>query len=127
MLKKHLYTIFFISWVVLITLLSLFSFHGIDNGIGIRIPHIDKITHFIFYCVFVVLGTLFLKEKTKKPLKINKIVLRILVVAILYGMVIEALQHIMPYDRAAEILDILANTVGAIFGGLLIKKYFSLT
>jgi VanZ family protein len=98
-----------------------------NNDTGIRIPHIDKITHFVFYCVFVVLGTLFLKEKTITTFQLNKTVLRILLIAILYGIVIEVLQHIMPYDRAAEILDVLANTIGAIFGGLLIKKYLSLT
>jgi VanZ family protein len=112
---------------VLITLLSLFSFPGIDTDRGIRIPHMDKITHFIFYGVFVVLGTLALKEKISTPFKTNKIILRIFFAAIIYGVVIEVLQYLMPYDRAAEILDALANTIGAIFGGLLIKKYLSLT
>ena len=46
-------------------------------------------------------------------------------IAILYGIAIEILQDLMPFDRAGEILDVLANTLGAIFGSLLIKKYLS--
>jgi VanZ family protein len=126
-LKKHLYTTLFISWVVLITLLSLFSFPDIDDGTGIVIPHIDKITHFTFHLIFVVLGCLFLKEKIGEAFKPNKGILIILIAAILYGILIEVLQYVMPFGRAAEIWDILANTMGALFGGLLIKKYFSLT
>lgn len=126
-LKKHIYTILFISWVVVITILSLFSFPEIDNEIGIVIPYIDKVTHFIFHLTFVVLGCLFLKEKRRETFKLNKGILIILFAAILYGILIEVLQYVMPFGRAAEIWDILANTMGALFGGLLIKKYFSLT
>jgi len=87
----------------------------------------DKMVHFIFHLIFVVLGSLFLKEKTREAFQPNKGILRILIVAILYGIVIEILQNVMPFGRAAEIWDVLANTMGALFGGLLIKKYFSLT
>lgn len=126
MLKKHLYTILFISWVVVITLLSLFSFPDLDHDNGIEIPHIDKITHFTFYFIFVVLGVLFLKEVKKERFQLKRAIIVMLGIAFLYGIAIEILQYVMPYDRAAEILDVLANTMGAIFGGLLIKKYLSL-
>lgn len=124
MLKKHLYTILFISWLVFITLLSLFSFKDTDDT-GIEIPHIDKVIHFIFYTVFAVLGCLYLKEQKKESFQLNREVLKMLGIAILYGIAIEILQDLMPFDRAAEILDVLANTLGAIFGSLLIKKYLS--
>lgn len=86
----------------------------------------DKMVHFVFHLIFVVLGSLFLKEKTRGAFQLNKVILIILISAILYGIIIEVLQNVMPFDRAAEIWDVLANTMGAIFGGLLIKKYFSL-
>ena len=124
MLKKHLHTILFISWVVFVTLLSLFSSPDIGEG-GIRIPNADKIVHFIFYCGMVALGTLFLREKTN-AFDVGKHTIWALVFAISYGVLMEILQHIMPFERAAEIWDVLANTLGAIFGVLLIKKYLSL-
>ena len=125
--KKHLFTTFFLSWVVLITSLSLFSFSGFDNAIGIGIPHMDKITHFIFHLGFVVLGYLFLKERAKGLFNEQQALLKIVITAIVYGLLIEALQYMMPFGRAAEISDVLANVGGAIFGCLLIKKYFSLS
>ncbi|GMN12002.1 hypothetical protein MTsPCn9_33040 [Croceitalea sp. MTPC9] len=110
-----------------ITSLSLFSFPELDNDTGIRIPYADKIAHFIFYFVFVVLGFFFLQERRVKPsFKPLKTTYKIMVVAIIYGILIEGLQYIMPFDRAAEFFDVLANSAGAIFGGLLIKSYLSL-
>ena len=127
MLKKHLCTILFVSWVVLITSLSLFSFSGLDTETKVfHIPHIDKITHFVFYLLFVILGFFSYKEKVKKDFLINKTIFILTLVAILYGIVIEGLQYIMAFGRAAEISDVLANTIGAVFGSLLIKKYLSL-
>ena len=126
MLKKHFYTILFISWVVFITLLSLFSFSVLETKNRIEILYFDKIVHFIFYTVFVVLGSLFLKEKKKESFQLNISIFFTLCTAIVYGLIIEILQYLLPFDRTAEILDVLANTIGAIFGGLLIKKYLSL-
>ncbi|MDT0605666.1 VanZ family protein [Croceitalea rosinachiae] len=126
MLKKHLFTILFISWMVFVTLLSLFSFSDIDES-KIWIPHMDKMVHFTFYGVMVILGTLFLKEKTKKSFQAKRDVKRMFLFALCYGIFIEVLQYLMPFDRAAEIWDVLANTLGAFFGVLLIKKYLSLT
>lgn len=107
-----------------VTLLSLFSSPDIGEG-GIHIPNADKIVHFIFYCGMVALGTLFLREKTN-AFDVGKHTIWALVFAISYGVLMEVLQHIMPFERAAEIWDVLANTLGAIFGVLLIKKYLSL-
>jgi len=113
---------------VLITLLSLFSFSGFDTDTRvIKIPNIDKIAHFIFYLAFVFLGYFSYKEKIKKDFNLNRTIFSIAIVAALYGIVIEILQYIMPFGRAAEILDVLANAIGAVFGSLLIKKYLSLT
>lgn len=109
-----------------ITLASLFSFPDIGNDDGVHIPNLDKMAHFIFHLVFVVLGTLSLKGKRKERFQLKKGILLVIGVAFLYGIVIEGLQYTMPYGRSAEIFDVLANTVGAIFGGLLVKKYLSL-
>ena len=111
---------------MLITLLSLFSFSGIDTTTVITIPHMDKIIHFTFYLVFVVLGFFFYGERFKKRSQLKKVIFSIVIIAIIYGMLIEVLQYVMPYDREADFFDILANSIGSIFGGLLIKKYLSL-
>lgn len=111
--------------MVLITLLSLFSFPA-DEEQKIWVPHLDKLVHAGFHCGIVVLGSLFLKKIGASFKSTNTIFIRIFIFSVLYGILIELLQHIMPYDRAAEIWDILANLTGALLGVLLIKKYFSL-
>ncbi len=111
--------------MVIITLFSLFSFP--DEGIGfVRIPYLDKIAHFTFHCFIIVLGTLAIQERPSNHSGKKKPMLGLFLFSVAYGIVIETLQFVMPYGRAAEIWDILANLSGALFGVLLIKKYLSL-
>ena len=124
MLKAHLYTILFISWMMLITSFSLFSLPDTTTGF-FDFPHRDKVAHFGFHCVIVILGALFIKERQKAHFKINQGIVQIFLFSIVYGIGIEFLQYIMPYDRAAELWDLLANLSGAVFGVLLIKKYLT--
>lgn len=124
MLKRFFFTILFTSWVVLITFLSLFSFSGLDTD-PISIPYADKITHFIFYLVFVILGCLAMNERKKGNMSLKTTVFSFALLAVVYGMFIEVLQHILTEDRMAEYGDALANTIGAIFGALLIWWYIS--
>lgn len=126
MLKKSIYTILFISWVVVITMLSLFSFSQMDLDIGgLNIPYADKIVHFTFYLVFAFVGSLSLRERTSGSLGLRKTLIIVLIFAILYGMLIEVLQYTLTTDRMAEFADVLANTLGAFAGIGLIRWFFS--
>lgn len=122
--KKAVYTTLFISWVLLVTVLSLFDFDPNDEGIPI--PYLDKLVHFVFYLLFVILGGLMWQSGKPMPATLKKTILWV-VIAVLYGLLMEALQDLLPIDRSAEIFDVLANTLGAVMGGLLIKTYFSRT
>ncbi|SDQ26512.1 VanZ family protein [Flagellimonas zhangzhouensis] len=112
--------------MLLITMLSLFSFSEIslDTG-GLNIPYADKITHFIFHTVFVFLGSLAVRERTRGQIGIKKATIMILVLAIIYGIIIEVLQYTITMDRHAEFGDVLANTLGAFAGIILIRWLFS--
>ncbi|MDF0707493.1 MAG: VanZ family protein [Bacteroidota bacterium] len=126
MLKKYLYTLLFLGWVVIITVLSLFSFSSMDLDTGtLNIPYADKITHFIFYMVFGFTGCLSLRERTKGSLGLAKTLKIVLVLAIIYGILIEILQFTLTTDRMAEMGDVLANTLGAFSGIGLIRWVFS--
>lgn len=96
----------------------------LDAG-KLNIPYADKITHFVFYTVFAILGCLFLRERTKGNIAIGKAIKNIVVAAIGYGIFIEVLQYTFTEDRKAELGDVLANTFGAIVGVGLIWWYFS--
>nr|WP_297918816.1 VanZ family protein [uncultured Allomuricauda sp.] len=107
-----------------ITSLSLFSFSDLDTG-SVNIPYADKIVHFSFYFGFVVLGYLSLRErKPMSPLRYVSVLI-LVIQAVLFGIGIEGLQHILTENRMAEYGDAFANAVGACFGGLAIGWYFS--
>ena len=124
MLKKYLFTILFISWTGFITLLSLFSFEG-DSLPSINIPHLDKLVHFTFYFVFAFLGCLGYRELKSKNTTIKRAVFLSILAAVIYGMVIEVLQGVATADRDPDILDFLANSVGAFLGAYVVKFIFS--
>ena len=94
-----------------------------DIGSSIPIPNKDKYVHFTFYFVFVVVWFLF-----SKPNKITrKIQWIVLLSAISYGILMEICQGIFTSNRAPDVLDVIANSLGAITGLLFItmilKKY----
>jgi VanZ family protein len=100
---------FAIIWTVLITIASLVSFHSIPK---VEIVGSDKTIHFLFYLVFVILWGL-----AKKQIYFNrKYDLLIVIIAIIYGIIIEALQSVLTSTRQADFYDVLANTSGAIVG-----------
>lgn len=124
MLKRHLYSILFFLWLGGVTFASLFSFSNQTES-KIWFPHLDKIIHFSFYFGVVFFGFLACREYLP-AFKTKKIVYRLIVFAICYGLLIEFLQYLMPFNRSAEIWDAVANSSGAIIAGLLIVKYGSL-
>ncbi|WP_349352680.1 MULTISPECIES: VanZ family protein [unclassified Flagellimonas] len=120
------YTLLFISWVVVITMLSLFSFPAMDLDPGsFNVPYADKITHFIFYLVFAFVGCMSVRERTMGNLGLVKTTRIVLVLAIIYGILIEILQYTLTTDRMAELGDVFANTLGAFAGIGLIRWVFS--
>jgi VanZ family protein len=125
-LKKNKYTLLFIGWVLFITMLSLFSFSNVDlDGVAFQIPYADKITHFVFYMVFGFLGSLFVRERTRGAVNIQKATKIMVVSAIAYGMLVEVLQYTFTTDRMAEWADVVANSLGAFAGIGLIRWIFS--
>ncbi|MET6989048.1 VanZ family protein [Sediminicola arcticus] len=124
MLKKSIFTIAFISWMVFITLLSLFSFSEGDLP-DFEIPYMDKLVHFNFYFMAALLGVLSVRERTLGKSGLKKTILMILAAVILYGIVIEIMQSVFTVAREGDIFDVIANTFGALIGALAIKVLFS--
>ena len=107
--------------MVLVTLLSLFSFQGVGMRI-INIPHLDKIVHFGFYFIAAILGCMALCEiNSQKNLK-HKQFIWILVFTVMFGIIIEILQAVATTYRSGDVLDFIANSLGAICG--LLAVYF---
>lgn len=98
-----------ITWTVFVTVASLVSFNSVPK---VKVIGSDKVVHFLFYSVFVVLWSL---TKKQTYFKINYSLL-IVFVAIVFGIIIEILQGVLTKTRQADFYDVLANSLGAIVG-----------
>ena len=119
--NKNTYLWLALLWTCLVTVLSLVTIGNIGNSIPI--PNKDKYVHFTFYFVFVVVWFLFAK-RTNMTKKIKWIVL---FSAIGYGILMEICQGIISTNRSPDIMDVFANSIGAITGlifiTIILKKY----
>lgn len=110
--------------MVFVTWSSLTSFS--DNEIPLfEIPHFDKLVHFTFYFVAVLLGVMALREKNNSAINLKRALTIIVLSMILFGMLIEVVQYSFTLDRSGDKYDVLANSIGAIGGFLAIKLLFS--
>lgn len=124
MLKKLFYKVLFVSWMVFVTFSSLFSFEGMHMGtLPFTIPNLDKIVHFVFYLVMVITGFFAIKDYFVHRYKLVAILFGIVLFSIIYGMIIEVLQHVLTANRQGDLLDALANSIGAIVGMFLIRAH----
>lgn len=123
-LKKIVFRLGFISWLMFVTFSSLSSFEGADLSY-FNIPYFDKMVHFGFYFILVVLGVFALKEQFKNRLKLFKCLVSALIFAITYGIIIEVLQAMFTVSREGDVLDAIANTAGALSGMMASKVLFS--
>lgn len=117
MLKKSLYLILGICWVILVTVGSLASLGSVVEVQG-PFEHADKLVHACFYFTSVILFFLHYRN-----FNISYLIPKIALSAWLYGMVIEVLQNVMPYGRDLELLDMVANTMG-IFLAVVFIRFF---
>ncbi len=124
MVKSHKFAIAFIGWLAFITWSSLFSFSG-DDLPSFNIPHLDKLVHFTFYFIAVLLGVMFIRELTKGGLRLKKALLISLFGMIVFGIIIEVFQYAFTSSRMGDINDALANTLGALCGTCIMKFLFS--
>jgi VanZ family protein len=123
-LKQIRYRIAFIGWMVFITVLSLVSFDD-NTSMEINIPYFDKLIHFTFYFIASILGGLFGREISKGHIPKAKILGITFAGLIAYGIIIEVIQESVTTYRSGEIMDVTANSAGALLGTLLIWGVFS--
>lgn len=107
--RTHLY----ISWVLFIALLTLIPGKSIPDFIDWNFLSLDKFIHFTLFFVLSFLGgNYFSKEGREKNIQ----VVISIIIAVLYGTIIEYIQTIIP-QRGFDYADLAANTGGALAGG----------
>lgn len=113
LLSERNFFLLAVSWTIIIALLSLIKFDVELQDLSF-IQGKDKVVHFIFYFLFVFFWSLALYKKDLK--------LKILFIAILYGMIIEVLQDAITATRTSDLYDVLANSLGALVAYIFLKK-----
>ena len=103
-----------IIWALIILYLSLFNINDNETLKELLFPYSDKIAHLGVYGIFTLL---LLKDHTKKGKQLLP-----LIIPILYGILMEFLQYSLTEYRSMEMLDILANTIGALSAWLIYRK-----
>ena len=103
-----------VLWTGFITFLSLASV-GSTFGKAIKIPNKDKYVHFAFYFFFVIFWSLYFKKDKKR--------IQILLAAIGFGILMEICQGLFTKTRSPDILDVVANTFGAIMGLVIVFSF----
>ena len=89
-------------------------------GPGFYFPGIDKIFHLVEYTPFGFLIFRALKGYQTSSSD-TKILVWTVILTLCYGITDEIHQHFVP-NRQADVLDVLADTVGGLIGGLLFMK-----
>ncbi|PKP39119.1 MAG: hypothetical protein CVT98_03160, partial [Bacteroidetes bacterium HGW-Bacteroidetes-15] len=87
-----------------------------------QIPHFDKLVHFI---MLMVLALLLISEFNKHRRTYNvspKAFLWAAIISVLYGAVLEILQHFVFTSRYASLWDIMANCLG-VTAALLLYRF----
>lgn len=115
MLKK-LVLVGAILWTLLIFILCIVKSSDLPV---ITIANLDKVVHATFHFVFVVLWFLYFKEQFVSKFRTKAYVFAF-ALSVFYGIVIEIIQQLFTTSRSADVLDVVANVVGALLGVIVV-------
>ncbi|MEM9545436.1 MAG: VanZ family protein [Bacteroidota bacterium] len=110
------------GWTLILIAGTLLPKGVVSQNNWLDIPHFDKLSHFAAYALLVFFWSMALVQKTAK-IKAARISFY---GSIALGIVLEILQWQLNVGRHFEILDIIANIIGAIFGLIVFYKIFKL-
>lgn len=116
-----------VLWTFLIIFLLSLPGSAIPK-VNLGIQHVDKLVHFILFGVFPILWSYYYIPRKGMPAwKLTVIIFCIL--SIILGIALEYVQHYFVANRDFDVLDIYADSLGAISFGLLLilfeKNYFA--
>ena len=117
-MKKYFWSLFSFFWTAVILYLSFFKPIS-TYGSTPWFDHQDKVGHFVFYGV---LCLSLIKTFSQEIIMANALRNGALM-AFFFGVWIELAQHYFTTDRDGDFMDALANGMGAVVVGLLIKRF----
>lgn len=114
-----------VAWLVLITILLCIPGTNLPKvGWGDKI-WLDKWVHIFLFLILVWLWSLTYKKV--EAFKVKKIFITITVLSIVYGIMMEIVQHFFIPFRSFDIGDMIADSIGAIAGYFIGARKFLMT
>lgn len=117
LVHKNIYFWIASFWTILVFYLCLVSFKNLPSVV---IGSADKYVHFAFHFIFTILWFLYLNNK---KIKLTKPLIVVFFSSFFFGIVIEIAQTLFTTTRKGDVLDVLANTSGAIIAILVLILY----
>jgi VanZ family protein len=94
-----------------------------EIGESINVDFKDKYVHFLFYLVFVFVWFLyFVRTRYIKSARLIALIL-----AITFGILMEICQGLYTTTRTPDVYDVLANSIGAFTGTLILDIFYKNT
>ena len=109
------YLVLSIAWVFFTFYLLIIYSHKESSTISFSF--LDKVVHFILFFIQSILITNTLYEYSDRNNRI--ILIASIILLLLFGLIIEIQQIYLPY-RTFEIMDLIANFVGVLFGSFVV-------
>ena len=106
-----------ITYSLLVLFVSLVK---IKKEVDIKVPQFDKLVHFGIYFCFTIVWFACFYNYSKSGVVKN--IIKIVVWAFAFGVLVEILQSLNPNARSGDVLDVTANSVGIIVAALIIKN-----
>jgi len=119
---KNLIFLIALIWTGTVAYLCLVQSNDLPR---ISIPNFDKCVHTFFHFVFTFVWFLFFSKQLKID-SILKPLLYSLLFSFLFGVTIELIQQFETTTRSGDVLDVVANLIGAtlaVFAVILFNKY----
>jgi VanZ family protein len=109
-----------IAWFVFITVLLLLPGNDLPESNFFEIIYFDKWVHIGFFSVFVFLFGLPYSRVNKAT---KKVLIKIVIAGIVYGVLIEFAQKYLTTQRSFDVTDMVADTIGCLAGWLGLNWY----
>ena len=109
-----------VAWTIIIFVLLALPGNMLPDETHMGIPQLDKYVHLVLFGSFVFLWSFYYTAKEGKR-NLQRLYLRIVVIACLYGTAMEFIQKYFIPNRDFDIYDIAADVAGAIGGYIILR------
>jgi VanZ family protein len=113
-----------VVWLIISAVLLALPGNDLPHGDFLNIPFFDKYVHLGMFLLLTVLFCYPLVNSGLEKRTIRSRFIKITVLAILYGVMMEYVQLYLVYGRSFDVMDIVFDAIGSLAGYLAITWYY---